>query len=113
MKRNFLFAGARAIFAYTILAFPLSVSAWAACLENGADQTLYILLKSKSGQIERNLPVGDVICLNVSENTEVKANIQPFGGARFGCRFEFYGKESYLITHFQTIDNCKFKDIGK
>ena len=113
MRRNFLFVGIRAIFAYAALVIPLNMSAWAACLENGADQTLYVLLESNSGKIERNLPVGDVVCLTVSGKKQVTATIQPFGGARFGCRFEFNGKRRYLITRFKTMDNCKFKDISK
>ncbi len=113
MKRRFLFAGVRTLVSCVGLIMLCGLSASAACLENGAGRTLYILMQSENGDIERNLPVGDVMCLNVEEKIKVDANILPYGGARFGCRFKLKGKEQFVITEFHTMNKCKFLELGR
>nr|WP_319485263.1 hypothetical protein [uncultured Cohaesibacter sp.] len=113
MKRRFLFAGVGTLVSCVGLIVLSGLPASAACLENGAGRTLYILMQSENGDIERNLPVGDVMCLNVEEQTKVDANILPYGGARFGCRFKLKGKEQFVITEFHTMNKCKFLELGR
>nr|WP_319388940.1 hypothetical protein [uncultured Cohaesibacter sp.] len=113
MKRRFSFAGVRTLVSCVGLILLSGLPASAACLENGAGRTLYILMQSESGDIERNLSVGDVICLDVEEKTRVDANILPYGGARFGCRFQLNGQERFAITEFHTMNKCKLLDLGK
>jgi hypothetical protein len=113
MKRRFSFAGVRTFVSCAGLIMLSGLPAFAACLENGAGRTLYILMQSEYGDIERNLPVGDVICLNVEEKVRVDANILPYGGARFGCRFQLSGKERFVVTEFHTMNKCRYLDLGK
>ena len=113
MKGSFLLSSLNLIVAYMAVVFLFGQTANAACLENGARKTLYVHLKGKAGAIERNLPVGDLICLNESEGGKIVANIQPFGGARFGCRFEYTGGDNYVITEFNTMNNCSFLKLTK
>ena len=85
-----------------------SMSADAACLRNDAGRTLYATIQSSAGRIEQNIRAGEEICQRVSSRTMVIVNVMPFGGARFGCRAEMKGDEKLTLTHFGTMNKCRF-----
>ncbi|WP_316862768.1 hypothetical protein [uncultured Cohaesibacter sp.] len=107
MKRNLSFGGLCAVYiaAFTGLS---GGYAKAACLDNLTGRTLYVIMKSVSGTIERSLPSGEQVCKQENPDVRVDVDILSLGGGRFGCRLDLAGDQSKSIVTFQTINKCKF-----
>lgn len=99
LKSFVIVAGTLGIFA---------TSADAACLVNNAGRTVYAIVTSPEGRMERKLPVGDKVCKDVGKKGDVRFNILPYGGARFGCRLDLKGEETSILVRFSTMNKCDF-----
>ncbi len=86
-----------------------TAAANAACVRNDTSKTLYVIMSSSSGKLERTFYSGETICKAVPKREKAKVNILPFGGARFGCRTEILADQTVGLTQFGTMNKCAFQ----